>query len=185
MITPRWTGAFPRAHMNVCKYEPRTSSLHQSFRFKAFLCGEQDCSAAIQLVWSDRLFKPQFWGGHLSPLILPQCLLQTGIAKIKLISMQCRNQIIMLLASKMNILGRVRMERLVNPISETSSLSVSPQEPSIIVAKKELIPFFPRQMQSNRAWLKRIIACLSDIWSQGCHKLCNQKESEKDRQHFK
>lgn len=41
-------------------------------------------------------------------------------------------------------------------------------------------------MQSNKDFLKHIRACLSDIWSQGCHRLsAAQKKSEKDRQHFK
>lgn len=78
-------------------------------------------------------------------------------------------------------------ERSVNSISETSFFLLRMlSEAEHCCSKDKASSIFPPDMQSNRDFLKRIIACLSDIWSQGCHRLSAiQNKSERDRQHFK
>lgn len=80
-----------------------------------------------------------------------------------LISTCCRKTTLLVLTTHM--LKQLQTERFVNPGSETPSfLGGCSQELSVSVATTKLTPFFsPRQMQSNRDFLKHIIACLRHL----------------------
>lgn len=105
--------------------------------------------------------------------------------KEMLTRMRCRKTTLLVLTA--NMLKLLQRERLVNSNSEKSSflvgmLSGTKHYCSIDKAYSIL----PPDMQSNRDFLKHIIACLADIWSQSCHRLSDiQNKSEKDRQQFK
>lgn len=105
--------------------------------------------------------------------------------KEMLTSMCCRKTTLLVLTT--NMLKLLQTERLVNSNSETSSFLVGLLSGAKhYCSKDKAYSILSPDMQSNRDFLKHIIACLSDIWSRSCHRLSDiQNKSEKDRQHFK
>lgn len=72
-------------------------------------------------------------------------------------------------------------QRFLNPTSEMPSLLVRLFWGAKCYCSKDkaYFIFLPRQLPSNRDFLKHITACLADIWSQGWHRLCYSKEKWK------